>query len=692
MKYEFRMSKFEFRRLAVCAARLAPGFVLAALAGWAFGQGFEVKTTDGTSDVQRFRIETSGGVGAAARSYFLNANIGIGTNSASAKLHIGSGAGAEVLVDNASEWQAKDSGGAVQGFLWPRWTDDVTYLNFGTGGFNVRNNASTNVMFLQDGGNVGIGTTSPSAKLHVTDNLIAGSSLGTPAKLNLDYPAGHVTIHSPGYLFLTSQNNNHMPANLYWDGANWNRYDTAGGGAFWWAGSDGSLRAYQTTAGANPVMTFTIPLAIDLEGQTGLGTTTPGARLEVVADSTTWGGWNEAIRLKPDAHAAITQPGAGLLFGMHGNRYMYWADTTNAWYSMYLEPSGELTVRDKVLIDGTDNGWGNTVINGRVWSANSNIHLSPPNGFWVYINDDYREAGGAGGGTAGLQVDGNVRLCTAGGTCGINKASPAGRLHVGGDIYSDAHYYAGYDDTSTNGSQFVAYRGNGTSARANSAYFDCYFHATFGNSFRIVSNGTVVAYASYFEYFKLNRDLYQFDWDLAELYLTKEKDLDGGDVVAADPANRLHLKRAARPYDGTAMGIVSTDPAQVMGYDTVSPNIDQDAGEFEQRLDDSGEMKNIPWKPVGRTREARPLALAGRVPCRVTGENGPIELGDWVTTSSTPGAAMRLELLDAGEAKDPADYLRIQAENVRRRAAVLGKALERFDGKGEGRIEVLVTP
>jgi hypothetical protein len=37
----------------------------------------------------------------------------------------------------------------------------------------------------------------------------------------------------------------------------------------------------------------------------------------------------------------------------------------------------------------------------------------------------------------------------------------------------------------------------------------------------------------------------------------------------------------------------------------------------------------------------KPIALAGRVPCKVSTENGPIKAGDLLTTSSTPGHAMK---------------------------------------------------
>ncbi len=69
-------------------------------------------------------------------------------------------------------------------------------------------------------------------------------------------------------------------------------------------------------------------------------------------------------------------------------------------------------------------------------------------------------------------------------------------------------------------------------------------------------------------------------------------------------------------------------------------------------------------------------------------------MGDAKSQRQNPSASsgFRLDLLDPREARDIAGLARIEAENARRRAAKIGKALEGFDGKGEGRIEVLVTP
>lgn len=67
-----------------------------------------------------------------------------------------------------------------------------------------------------------------------------------------------------------------------------------------------------------------------------------------------------------------------------------------------------------------------------------------------------------------------------------------------------------------------------------------------------------------------------------------------------------------------------------------------------------------------------PLAVIGIVPCKVSAENGPIEAGDLLVASSTPGHAMK------------------GTERSKMLGAVVGKALEPLR-EGTSVIQVLVT-
>jgi hypothetical protein len=98
--------------------------------------------------------------------------------------------------------------------------------------------------------------------------------------------------------------------------------------------------------------------------------------------------------------------------------------------------------------------------------------------------------------------------------------------------------------------------------------------------------------------------------DLAEVYPTLLDDLEPGEVVVMDPLLPSGVTRSQKPYDSQLIGIVSTKPALVIGGTEGAAN-------------------------------GTPIALTGRVPVRVTTENGSITTGDFLTTSSTPGVAMK---------------------------------------------------
>ena len=70
--------------------------------------------------------------------------------------------------------------------------------------------------------------------------------------------------------------------------------------------------------------------------------------------------------------------------------------------------------------------------------------------------------------------------------------------------------------------------------------------------------------------------------------------------------------------------------------------------------------------------DGKPIALAGRVPVKVVDENGAINPGDLLTTSSVPGYAMKC------------------ISRERCSGAIIGKALEKFDGN-KGKIKVLIA-
>jgi hypothetical protein len=128
------------------------------------------------------------------------------------------------------------------------------------------------------------------------------------------------------------------------------------------------------------------------------------------------------------------------------------------------------------------------------------------------------------------------------------------------------------------------------------------------------------------------------DFDVAE-----PGETEPGTVMVLDDHGCLRQSRAA--YDKRVAGVIS-------GAGTFRPGIILD--------------RTAPVR--GRV----PLALVGKVFCKVDAQHGEIQVGDLLTTSPTPGHAMK--------ATDPA----------RAFGAVLGKALRRLPG-GQALLPVLVA-
>jgi hypothetical protein len=95
--------------------------------------------------------------------------------------------------------------------------------------------------------------------------------------------------------------------------------------------------------------------------------------------------------------------------------------------------------------------------------------------------------------------------------------------------------------------------------------------------------------------------------DLAERY-TSTENLEAGEVVVGDRLHAQNVIRSTDPYQTGIMGVVSTQPGFVAG--SYTPN-------------------------------SYPIALVGRVPVKISTENGPIKSGDYLTSGSIPGYAMK---------------------------------------------------
>lgn len=133
--------------------------------------------------------------------------------------------------------------------------------------------------------------------------------------------------------------------------------------------------------------------------------------------------------------------------------------------------------------------------------------------------------------------------------------------------------------------------------------------------------------------------------DLAEPFPMSAENIDKGSVVVIDPEKPGHLKLSHQAYDKRVAGIVS-------GANGINPGI---ALHQEGALD------------LGEN-----VALTGRVYVKADAAHGVIEPGDLLTTSDTPGHAMKV------------------SDSTKAQGAILGKAMSGLK-EGTGLVLVLVS-
>ncbi|MBI4457559.1 hypothetical protein HY633_01185, partial [Candidatus Uhrbacteria bacterium] len=133
--------------------------------------------------------------------------------------------------------------------------------------------------------------------------------------------------------------------------------------------------------------------------------------------------------------------------------------------------------------------------------------------------------------------------------------------------------------------------------------------------------------------------------DLAENYSTDPADqIEPGDIVMLDAsagANKVMKTEAAY---ATMLGVISTSPGLLLS------GIDEATGASD-------------------TVHPQPVAISGRVPIKVSIENGPIAIGDPITSSSTPGVGMKASTS----------------------GRIVGYALEPYTGDESGKIKVFMN-
>ncbi len=163
------------------------------------------------------------------------------------------------------------------------------------------------------------------------------------------------------------------------------------------------------------------------------------------------------------------------------------------------------------------------------------------------------------------------------------------------------------------------------SENGSNAYRYCFTWIAIGTTMNALPDGT-----------------YSSGADLAEWYGTDDETIGAGEIVSVAASGDIKVERTQQQQDSKAIGIIATEPAITLGPNTgLTPGYSNDP-----------QLKRS-------AKTAVQVALAGRVPLKVSLENGPILPGDYLTSSSIPGVAAKA--IKAGP--------------------TIGKAMEGFDGR-----------
>ena len=227
---------------------------------------------------------------------------------------------------------------------------------------------------------------------------------------------------------------------------------------------------------------------------------------------------------------------------------------------------------------------------------------------------------------------------------GLGTSSPQSALHVADDSSVQLRLEADQDNNGENDQPTMLFSQDGGAIRTSIGYHDA------ANDFelrRLASDDSVEAFIRLQSDGRVQVDSIEVvgGADLAEPFETVEAELEPGTVVVIDSERVGRLRESDAPYDFRVAGVVS-------GARGVEPGL---------TLSQHGVLEG----------EAQ-VALVGRVYVKASAENGAIRAGDLLTTSSTPGHAMR------------------STDRERAPGAVIGKAMGTLD-EGTGYVLVLIN-
>jgi hypothetical protein len=432
-------------------------------------------------------------------------------------------------------------------------------------------------------GSVGIGTTAPlsTSRLHVE---------GAQANILLNDTSGPNIAYARVAQF-SDDGGAYLSGNLRYDGVNWLRDDIAMSANMISTHGTAPLVVRYASSGANPA-TLTDLLRVEASGNVCINTSSPSARLHVLED-----------QLSVIAFRVDDEPGDASPF----------------------------------VIDSS----GNVGIGTPAPNPTSAIHIAGIRPMIILDNTSTPETTYARFGGAGVTSSLSMNLWYDGTNWLRDDTAQAG--HVIG-MYGSAPLVLSYTPAGANPATLtdllrVEANGNVGIGTASSSKLDVYYATASSNVdvFRILSNVGSAANPK----FRIDTDGDVFTdgsttigtpADIAEVFPTRGARPEAGEVVRVVAGTADEIRKIREDMTAIAAG----SPAHPAVF---SNPVERAAGPYAR--DVVGIVSTDPGIKMSAALSGVPVALAGRVPVKVTLEGGPIRSGDLLTTSSTPGHAMK---------------------------------------------------